>query len=191
MVTIHDVKQGDEVWHELRSGKYTGQNADKLLAYSASIKVVNGVASSYALTEITGFSGNFFTRRGHYLEDEALELYAEITGHTVSRPGFVTNDQYPDCGYSPDGHDDELEIPLEVKAFEREKHLKMYRGDIPMKIRAQIHFGQFIWEKKGARLLIYNPELDPKQAFKIIDIPYNQNIQNNFKRILGKEVAHV
>lgn len=75
-VRIHDVEQGSPEWIELRSGLYTGQNADKLLAYASQIKIVNGVASSYAITEITGFGGNFFTRRGHILEDEALELYA-------------------------------------------------------------------------------------------------------------------
>jgi hypothetical protein len=203
MIKVHDVEQGSPEWHALRSGKYTGANADKLLAYASQIKVVNGVASSYAITEITGFGGNFFTRRGHQLEDEALELYATITGHRVSRPGFVTNDDYTDCGYSPDGHDDGLEIPLEVKCFEETKHLRMYKGDVSMKILAQIHFGQLIWEKHGARLLIYNPNFakkelngppnpnyDPRKAFKIIDVKYNRNIQNNFKRILRKEVVH-
>lgn len=70
-------------------------------------------------------------------------------------------------------------------------------------ILAQIHFGQLIWEKRGARLLIYNPNFakkelngspnpnyDPKKALKVIDVKYNRNIQNNFKRILRKEVIH-
>jgi len=190
-ITIHNIEQGSPEWNELRANLYTGSNADKLLAYSTSLKIINGITSSYAITEITGFGGNFHTKRGHILEDEAIELYMSITGHKVSRPGFVTNDEYPQCGFSPDGHDDDMELPLEVKAFEEIKHMKMFNGDIPMKVLAQNHFGQFIWEKRGSRLLIYNPDLEnPKEAFKIIDIPYNRNIQNNFKRILRKEPVH-
>lgn len=190
MITIHDLEQGTDEWKRLRDGLYTGSNADKLLADGGKTKIVAGVASRYALTESTGFGGNFFTRRGHILEEEAIEIYEAVTGHTVSRPGFVTNDRYPTCGYSPDGHDDELGIPLEVKAFEASKHLAMYRakrpvGEIPLKILAQIYFGQFVWEKRGARLLIYNPDLDPEVAFKIIEIPYRRAIIANFKRILA------
>lgn len=199
MITIHDVEQGSDDWHRLRENLYTGSNGDKLLAFATSTKIVNGVASSYAITEITGFGGNFYTRRGHILEDQALEIYADITGHRVSRPGFVTNSKYPNCGYSPDGHDDDLGIPLEVKAFEEVKHMKMFNGSVPLKILAQIHFGQFVWEKRGARLLIYNPDLAKEdaegnivgadKAFKIIDVPYNRNINSNFRRVLNAASA--
>lgn len=209
MITVHDIEQGSPEWLQLRADLYTGQNADKLLSYHGSVKIVDGVVSSYALTEITGFSGNFYTRRGHKLEDEALDLYEQITGHKVSRPGFVTNSKWPSCGFSPDGHDDDLGIPLEVKAFEKVKHLKMFNGDIPLKVQAQMYFGQFIWEKKGGRLIIYNPDFakkmlidelgieypnpdyDPAKAIKIIDIKFNRNIMSNFRRILTpKEVVH-
>jgi hypothetical protein len=196
MITVHQVEQGTEEWQQLRADLYTGTGADKLLSYSGQVKIVNGVVSSYALSEITGFRGNFHTRRGHKLEDEALELYALITKHHVSRPGFITNSKYPECGYSPDGLDDDLDLPLEVKAFEESKHMAMFNakrpiGQIPLKVVSQVHFGQFIWEKKGARLIIYNPDLDAKFALKIIDIRYNRNIQSNFRRKLsaGKVAA--
>lgn len=197
MITVHDVEQGSEEWLKLREDLYTGQNADKLLSHSDKVKIVNGIVSAYALNELTGFGGNFYTRRGHVLEDEALDLYRQITGHRVSRPGFVTNSKWPSCGFSPDGHDDDLELPLEVKAFNEAKHMKMFNGEVPLKILAQIYFGQFIWEKKGARLVIYNPDFakkqiegepnplyDPAKAIKIIDVRYNRNIMLNFKRKL-------
>jgi hypothetical protein len=190
MIQIHEIIQGSDEWLKLREGLYTGSNADKLLSFSSHVKIVNGIASSYALAEITSFRGNFFTKRGHILEDEAIELYEDITGHQVSRPGFVTNTKYPNCGYSPDGHDDTLGIPLEVKCFNEAKHRKMFAGDIEMKVLGQIHFGQLLWEKKGARLLIYNPDIeDDKFCFKIIEVKYNRNIQNNFKRILSPKAV--
>lgn len=183
MIQIHDLEQGTDAWHDLRSGKYTGSNADKLLAHATQVKIVDGVATKYALTEITGFGGNFYTRRGHILEDEALELYQAICGAKIARPGFVTNSAFPSCGYSPDGLCDDRTI--ECKAFNEAKHMKMLAGDIPLKVLAQCHFGMLICGKKLCDLLIYNPDLDAEVAFKIIPIKFNRDIANNFKRILA------
>lgn len=188
-IHVHDIEQGTPEWIELRSGLYTGTSGDKLLADAAKTKIVDGITSRYAAAENTGFGGNFFTKRGHILEEEAIELYEAITGHTVSRPGFITNDRYPSCGYSPDGHDDSLGILLEVKCFNEQKHLEIYHakhpiGEIPRKILAQIYFGRLIWEKRRARLIIYNPDLEADLAFKIIDLPFGRDIIANFKRIL-------
>jgi hypothetical protein len=80
VITVHEVEQGTEEWQLLRIGKYTGSNAHKLLKYGA---------RAYSLTEAGNFSGNFWTKRGHMLEDEAIELYQEITGHQVS-PGLAS-----------------------------------------------------------------------------------------------------
>jgi hypothetical protein len=201
MIALHQVEQGTNEWDELRSGIYTGSNADKLLAHSTQFKVVDGIASGYALTEITGFGGNFHTRRGHLLEDEAIELYQEITGEVGirfddgSRVGFVTNSLFTGCGYSPD--DIYPEYTVECKAFTKEKHLAMLAGNIPLKVLAQCHFGMVICGKKLCKLLPYNPyfakkeidgvpnpDYDPSKALGIIPIKYNRNIANNFKRII-------
>lgn len=196
MIITHDVEQGSDKWLELREGKYTGSNADKLLSHFKQIKIVNGVVSGYALAEIAGWGGNFYTDRGHLLEEEAIELYEQIRHETVSRPGFVTNSNFPECGYSPDGLT--VGAVIEVKAFEEAKHMKMFNGDIPLKIRAQIYFGMLICGKKLAYLLIYNPmfakkqlpdgrenlNYDPKKAFKIITVRANRNITRNLKLIL-------
>lgn len=188
MIHVYDCAQGSEEWHRLRSGKYTGTSAHKLLRYGA---------IEYALTEQSSFGGNFYTKRGHILEDEAINLYERLTGRHVDRPGFVTNDRFPDAGYSPDGLAD---LPLiECKAFNKKKHLSIYYGEPPFEVLAQIHFGLTICERKLAHLLIYNPDFakkndpdyNPKLALKIIEIKYNRNIANNFKRILGKETREI
>ncbi|HEX4201340.1 MAG TPA: YqaJ viral recombinase family protein [Chthoniobacterales bacterium] len=179
MITVHEVEQGSDEWQELRAGKYTGSNAHKLLRHGA---------GTYALTEQNGFGGNFWTKRGHLLETEAVELYERIARVSVDRPGFVTNDRYPRCGYSPDGLVLERAL-LEVKCFDEPKHLKLIAGDISLEILAQVHFGMLICERKIAYLLPYNPKLEPRKAFKIIPIKFNRAIANNFKRILSaKEV---
>ena len=182
MIQVHDIEQGTDAWQQLREGLYTGSGADKLLKHSGSIKVVNGVASAYALSEITGFNGNFHTKRGHILEDEAIELYEQIKKVTVDRPGFVTNSRFPTCGYSPDGvrHD----RTIECKAFEPKKHMEIFDGAIPLKVLAQCHFGMLICGKKLCDLIIYNPDLEAREAFKVITIRYNPSIAQNFRRKL-------
>lgn len=186
MITIHDVEQGSDEWQRLRDKLYTGTGGENLLKYPEHVKVVDGVVSKYALTEITGFKGNFHTDRGHELEVEALELYVDITGHEVSRPGFITNSEFPGCGCSLDGFDETLDYVLEVKAFNEKKHRAMMKGDIPLKVLAQIHFNITIFDKPGGRLLLYNPDLDdPSLCLKIIDIPRNEKICNNYRRKLA------
>lgn len=177
MIQLHDVEQGSSDWLELRAGLYTGSNADKLLKFGA---------IDYSLTESGKFRGNFWTKRGHILEAEAIELYEQITKRQVDRPGFVTNSAYPGTGYSPDGLlPDRL---IEVKCFDINKHFDLILGNIPLKVLAQIHFGLLICEMPQADLIAYNPTVeDPKQAFKIINIKANRNVQANFKRILSKE----
>ena len=119
MIKVHEVSQGSEAWHELRAGKYTGSNAHKILKFGA---------IPYSLTETGNFKGNFYTKRGHILEVEAIELYEAITGLKVDRPGFVTNDLYPSAGYSPDGLlDDQL---IEIKCFDKKEHMKLIKYDI-------------------------------------------------------------
>lgn len=191
MITLHDVEQGTDEWHKLREDLYTGSGADKLLKFSGHIKVVDGVASPYGITEITGFGGNFHTKRGHILEDEAIELYQRIRKKIGIRfendrkVGFVTNSKFPNCGYSPD--DIYPDRTVEVKAFIEEKHMLMFNGELPLKVLSQCHFGMLICGKKICDLLIYNPDLEARQAFKIITIRWNPAIARNFRNKLMPE----
>lgn len=173
MVTVHAVAQGSDAWNELRDGKYTGSNAIKLLRYGA---------IGYAQSETSSFGGNYYTKRGHILEDEVIELYETIHRRSVDRPGFVTNSRFPHCGYSPDGIDSDT--VLEVKCFNEKKHMSIYNGTIPVEIIAQITFGMLITEIRKAALLIYNPDLEAEFALKIIPIPHNPAIEANFIRRL-------
>src|SRR5438067_2510638 len=122
MVTVHwDIEQGSEKWLELRSGLYTGTSAHKLLKYGA---------IDYSLTETSDFKGNYWTDRGHILERECISLYESIKKCKVPRPGFVTNSNFPTCGFSPDGFPDTHLV--ECKAFKEDKHLQFLKGDVSL-----------------------------------------------------------
>ncbi len=172
-ITSYDIIQGSAAWHKLREGKYTGSNSHKLLKYGT---------GKYSANEADSFKGNYHTKRGHILESEALELYEKITKNKVARVGFVTNSDFDNCGYSPDGLVPTMVI--EVKCFAQKKHLELLSGEIPFEVLAQVHFGMMICDKPLAHLVIYNPELDPKLAFKIIPIKANKAVRANFKRML-------
>lgn len=175
VVYYDDLEQGSETWKMLRENQFTGSNAYKLLTSFG--------AGTWAMANDTGFTGNFYTRRGHLLEDQAIELYERIKGVTVGHTGFVTNAKYPNCLYSPDGFLPDRTI--EVKAFSVNKHLQAIKNP-SIAIKAQCHFGQLILEKKLTDLILFNPskELPPEQRLVIITIKHDKDIQNNFKRII-------
>ena len=177
MITVYNCIQGSSEWNSLREGLYTGSNADKLLKFG---KI------DYALSHLNTFRGNYWTKRGHLLEDEAIELYEQIRQITVLRTGVVINDKYPDFCYSPDGIDSAL---LEIKCFDEPNHMELINAkkqdDIPLKILAQVYFGLVITELPLAYLVPYNPKIkEIKDRFKIIEIKPKKAIINNFKRIM-------
>jgi len=175
VITLHRLLQGSPEWLELRQGLYTGSNADKLLRFGT---------IDYSRTEDNGWGGNFHTKRGHILEDEAIGLYQDITGVEVDRPGFVTNTRYLECGYSPDGIAPDRTI--EVKSFIEEKHEAAAKY-VPFKILAQCYFGMLICGKKICDLLLYNPDLPADRALVIITIKLKPAIRANFRRKLKGE----
>jgi len=196
MVVVHDdLIQGSPEWHAKREGLYTGANADKLLSSNGKISLIGDERKMYAQTTSSDFKGNFHTRRGHTLEDEAIEIYEQLQKCKVARPGFITNTKIPNAGYSPDGLREDRTV--EVKAFNIKKHLDMYDNGATFKVEAQCHFGTTIAELKLCDLVIYNPDLakkelngipnphyDPKKAIKIIPIKARRAIAANFKRKL-------
>ena len=159
MVKIHNIDQGTDEWLAQRAGKYTGSNASKLLKHGRTEK---------AQAKLESTPKNYWMQRGTDLEPYAIVAYELVKDLKVERPGFVTNDLYPDCLYSPDGwHDDTL---IEVKCFGEKKHTEVNARKIPNEILAQVHFGMIMCEKKNATLVMFNPDLDPKKALKIIKV---------------------
>jgi hypothetical protein len=168
-ITIHDVEQRTPEWHALRSGRVTASNAMKLL--------IGG--KEYAMAP-TDFKGNRWTRRGTFLESEAIEIYERIKQTDVLLVGFVTNSEYPECGASPDGITD---LYIEVKCFNENKHKSIVDiSTVPVEVMAQVQFGMMVTDLSNAHLVLYNPDLDSKDAFKIIEIARDDRIIANIKR---------
>lgn len=167
MFTIHDVEQRSSEWFELRANKITASNAWKLLLYG----------KNKALEPAKPFT-NIWTQRGNALEPEAIELYEKIKGINVMQVGFITNTKFDNCGASPDGITDRL---IEVKCFNKEKHLIINEDNIPFQVMAQVQFSMMICELDKTDLVLYNPDLDAKNALKIIEIKQDNLIVKHIK----------
>lgn len=169
-IKILEVEQNTEEWLELRKNKVTGSIADNLLTRGLD----EALKENYR-----EFRGNFYTQRGHILEDEAIEVYEAIHDCTVARVGFVVNDKWPNAGCSPDGIDGDY--LLEVKCFGEKKHLDLKKhSDIPFKVMAQLQFNMMISGKKRARLVLYNPDIaDDERAYHEIEVGANVGVWKN------------
>jgi len=179
-IKIHDVEQGTPEWHALRKPRVTGSNCWTLLR--------KGAEEAIRANSKT-FNGNFWTKRGHLLEIQAIELYERIHDVDVLRPGFITNDKYPNAGFSPDGI---VGLILESKSFKEEKHLSINtEEDLPPEIIAQVEFGRVVTELEEAKVLLYHPpnteeggKVTKETAYKEIIVTPNKKIQANIRRAL-------
>lgn len=116
-----DVVQGTQEWLELREGKVTCSNALTLMNKGKNACMEANRLASIRITP----NGNFYAERGHVIENEMRDKYNEVLaqyGHGIRECGFITNDDYPDAGYSPDGiivdlKTDEIKGITEFKAY--------------------------------------------------------------------------
>lgn len=174
-----EIEQGSPEWHKIREGLLTGTDAYDLLNGKSYQEIISKKQNN-------SFGGNYYTRRGHILEEEAREIYSEVY-NKVKEFGFITNDDYPACGYSPDGvicAKDRQTGLWECKAFNEERHLKVYEG-LDAHILAQVQFGMLITELPWCDLTLYNPDIeDWEKRFLVRRINASPEIQNRLKSIL-------
>ena len=177
-IQILEVVQNTEEWLKIRENRVTGSNSETLLTHGLEEALKDNFKQ---------FRGNYYTERGHILEDEAIELYNSIHDVIVSRVGFIINDKFPNAGCSPDGIDGEYLI--EVKCFSKDKHLAIKsKSTIPMKVMAQLQFNMMICELKKARLVMYNPDIeDDGDAYREIEVLAKPKIFENIKRRLENQ----
>lgn len=174
MVTIHNINQGTDEWLAERVGKFTGSNAIKLLKYGRTDKA--------RVEANPSFTGNYWTKRGQDLEPFAIAAYEMVKDVKVERPGFITNDDYPECLFSPDGIVGKTLI--EVKCFGEKQHTAVNRRNIPDEILAQVHFGMIMAELEDAHLVLFSDEVDERHGLKIIPIKQDKKLIARLKNLM-------
>lgn len=102
MIHLHDYAQGSQEWLDARVGKVTCSNALFLLEKGKQACLIKNADAANRITP----NGNTYAERGHALEHEVRELLnAQLAEKSLVlvETGMLTNDKYPDAGYSPDG----------------------------------------------------------------------------------------
>lgn len=187
-VKLHNVEQGTDEWLALRCGILTASNVSEIVTPTLKLAKddkTRALVNKIAVQRITGIPEEGFTTdkmlRGHIDEEVARNIYAQKYA-PVAEVGFITNDRFPNFGYSPDGlvGSDGL---IEVKS--RDPHLHMAsitareRGDgIPKEYMAQIQAGlllsgrawcDFISFSHGLPMMVHRVYPDNDYTFAIIE----------------------
>ena len=185
MITFHAVKQGTDLWLQIRRKLWTGSIAIRLL-------------QGKSMPREYDFRGNDATKRGELLEHAMIHEYERKYRRAIARPGFVTNSVYPNAGYSPDGLDGGW--LLEMKAFQNERLQSLIKNksttnlqeivasNIPLEVKVQIFFGMIITGKRKARLLAIDPDAIDAEQLTVIEISYDKLIGNNIRAKLKADL---
>lgn len=124
---IHNIPQRSHEWHRLRLAKITGSRMKSIFS-------ANNLPLVYELIaeEITQSWDETYVsqamQRGIDLEPLALETYAALTGKQILQLGFITSDQYPYIGCSPDGISPDFSHAVEIKCPDTKNHVAYIAG---------------------------------------------------------------
>lgn len=200
------VEQGTQEWLELRKGRITCSNAATLMARGKNFCLQ---ANEDAADRITP-NGNNYAERGHVIENETrdnLNAFLQPFGLKLVTCAFITNSDYPDAGYSPDGlivpldvddwTKEENFIPAEFKAYNdvvvrqkeggekvlvhKNKHHKAVNDfdEVPVEARAQCQMEMLITEADKLCLVLANPDAENEdEKVKVWWVDKDEKFQN-------------
>lgn len=101
-IQVHDYQQGSQEWLDARLNLVTCSNALLLIEKGKQACL----SANRDAAERLSPNGNPYAERGHVLEEEvrsALNDDLIKKGLVLRETGILTNSDYPDAGYSPDG----------------------------------------------------------------------------------------
>lgn len=179
----YGIEQGTQEWLDLRADKVTCSNALDLCFKGKKTAIERNRQHAERMTP----NGNQYAERGHVLEDEVKKLLEENFNnevHELLSCSFITNDDYPDAGYSPDAiilekGTGKFIAPVEVKCFndeterwdKKQKTFVKQKSDkhalccedianIPLENRMQFEMEMVMTETEKLLVVLYNPDAD-------------------------------
>lgn len=183
MIKIYEeseIKQGTDEWLELRKNRISGTDGASILRGKTFEEILEVKRNAKP------FTGNYWTKRGHILEDESRNIYSEVY-EPVKTAGIITNSKYPNAIFSPDGLIGEDGL-WENKSFSKDKHLQTME-ELTLEIIGQTQLGLFISERKYCDLCLFNPDLPVEQAYFVKRIYPIPEIQEKFKDFFEKNLT--
>ena len=119
---IHNLSQRTPEWRLIRLGKITGSKMKTIFSSNNLPLIYELIAEEISQT----FDDTFISsamQRGIDLEPLALDEYQKATGIKIESLGFITSDQYPFIGCSPDGVTADLLHAIEIKCPDTKNHV--------------------------------------------------------------------
>jgi putative phage-type endonuclease len=166
-----EMEQGSEDWFRARKGRLTASQMAKVITPTGKLSsqweklAIRLAGECVKPNEIPAFLGNIHTDRGHEMEPVAREWFAEWSGLDVRTVGFVTKDDNPVLGCSPDAliyKKDKPVCGLEIKCPLIENHaLYHYEGGVPEQYRAQVHGSMVVTGLREWWFVSYNEGTEP------------------------------
>jgi putative phage-type endonuclease len=181
------MEQGSEDWFRARKGRLTASQMAKVITPTGKLSsqweklAIRLAGECVKPNEIPTFMGNIHTDRGHEMEPVARDWFAEWSGLDVRTVGFVTKDDNPVLGCSPDalvydkgviGTDKDgvayYQIEpkpicgVEIKCPLIENHaLYHYEGGVPEQYRAQVHGSMVVTGLREWWFVSFNEGTEP------------------------------
>lgn len=171
-----DVVQGSQEWLDLRTGRVTCSNALAVMNKGVKACLLENERAAKRLRP----NGNAYAERGHVIEHEYKEEFnkvLEAQGLRLEECGFITNSDYPNAGYSPDGlivnEEGKVETFAEFKAYNdvtvdqfthKVKYPMKHRAscrslmDVPPECIAQCNMAMVLTETTYMYLFLCNPD---------------------------------
>lgn len=172
-----EIEQNTPEWDLIRCGMPTASEFSKLLT-PAQLKPSKSVddyalelaASIWAQAPIDTWEGNYWTNRGHELEQEARAWYEMRKNVDVTLVGFIDNSSLM-AGCSPDGligsvmEENGL---LELKNLGAKEHIRTLAAkDLPFKYQPQAHGQLLVSGRAWVDVVFYHPSL-PKKIWRVL-----------------------
>lgn len=165
----HDVVHGSPEWYQLRAGRPTSSEFDKLITDATLSPANNDTCRKYMRTLIAELvmqepietvGSTYYMDRGNELEPAARAEYEFLRSVTVERGGFITDDDAR-YGTSPDGCVGEEGLvefkcpkPENVIGYAVDKNLKD-------KYRAQLQGQLLVTGCQWVDIMAYHPQIKP------------------------------
>lgn len=129
MTAHYDIEQGTEEWHRMRWGKIGGTLAKGLFIKSDTLMldVLSEISEEFQL-DVDGYTSPEM-QRGNELEPIAREQLSKYIGVNLLNPGWLSCDEIPLLGISPDGLTLDETIGAEIKCPQAKKHTSTVLAD--------------------------------------------------------------
>lgn len=187
----HDIEQNTQEWIDLRLGKFTASSCADLLMKDTN-KGYQNLIKKIVEERITGlpcegkWNGNYFTERGHLLEDEAIRHFELSEFQKVKRIGFVELEG-ENTGCSPDGLiGDNVQLQIKCPIFSTQMDY-LESEKIDSVYYKQMQFELMVTGREYNIFYSYHPSLPPVQKIVNRDEEMIQEIKDKLI-IAEKEV---